>query len=80
MRANALTINCDAGTAETPNYPRPARGGKNALMKRLGHWLLYEAEFLGDHTDLPLLVRLQDLNLHARTSEAPKGDRGTIRR
>jgi hypothetical protein len=43
--------------------------GKTTSMKHLCHRLLYEAEFLGDRIDLPLLVRLQDLNPRARTSE-----------
>jgi predicted NACHT family NTPase len=66
---------------DTPASHLPARhliilgqpgAGKTTSMKHLCHRLLYEEEFLGDLINLPLLVRLQELNPRARASEIEK--------
>ena len=43
--------------------------GKTTSMKHLCHRVLQEAEFLGDQIDLPLLVRLRDLNPRGKTPD-----------
>ena len=46
--------------------------GKTTSMKHLCHRVLHEAEFLGDKIDLPLLVRLRDVNPRAKAFEGPE--------
>lgn len=45
--------------------------GKSTSMKHVCHRLLYEEDFLKDRIELPLLLRLRDLNSTSRSSHGP---------